>query len=362
MSAMQAELNTGYRARKARPAGTFNACESSYSGTAKLPSRSQSLTTLVRRTCESFTLKSDLVEIQKPDVQILAKEVIKHRKNAWDFSGPFHFNGDKRSTAAYVIILGTVNFGSGFSESLNRTPEHSTYYTISSFLKKLFEEEGAPTPDRLREFTPEFCAKLFSQDRRSTHVRLLMEYFAHAFSELASFLDKKYGGDYLALIDDSNGSVDRLISRLVAMPMYRDAWQSTKYGKVAFLKRAQLLAADLARIGRTHDWWEFSDVDNLTLFADNAVAQVLRILGALKLHPDLERKINSGAYLTVGSDEELSIRAGSVYTGCQILNDLQKVDPSLTILELDYYLWHISHESKYRNSKLKRHMVRTWAY
>ena len=71
------------------------------------------------------------------------------------------------------------------------------------------------------------------------------------------------------------------------MPFFRDA---------GFYKRAQIVASDLALAGLA----EFSDLDRLTIFADNLVPHVLRVDGVLRYHPDLAARIDAGELIPPG--------------------------------------------------------------
>ena len=66
----------------------------------------------------------------------------------------------------------------------------------------------------------------------------------------------------------------------------------TDGGDVPFFKRAQIAAADLALAGLADPP---SDLDRLTLFADNLVPHVLRIDGVLEFDADLVDRIDAGA-------------------------------------------------------------------
>ncbi len=58
---------------------------------------------------------------------------------------------------------------------------------------------------------------------------------------------------------------------------------------VPFLKRAQIAAADLHRAGGAR----FTDLDRLTMFADNLVPHVLRLDGVLAFDPELVARIEA---------------------------------------------------------------------
>ncbi len=63
-----------------------------------------------------------------------------------------------------------------------------------------------------------------------------------------------------------------------------------------FYKRAQIMPNDLALAGVA----EFSDLDQLTIFADNLVPHVLRVDGVLRYDPELAAHIDAGELLPPG--------------------------------------------------------------
>ena len=75
-----------------------------------------------------------------------------------------------------------------------------------------------------------------------------------------------------------------------------------------FYKRAQILASDLALAGVA----EFSDLDRLTIFADNLVPHVLRCDGVLVYDDELAARIDRGELLFLGGAER-EIRACALH-------------------------------------------------
>ena len=62
---------------------------------------------------------------------------------------------------------------------------------------------------------------------------------------------------------------------------------------------------------------EFSDLDRLTIFADNLVPHVLRVDGVLRYDPALAARIDAGELLPPG-EEEREIRACAVHA-CELI-------------------------------------------
>ena len=96
-----------------------------------------------------------------------------------------------------------------------------------------------------------------------------------------------------------------------------------------FYKRAQILASDLALAGVA----EFTDLDRLTIFADNLVPHVLRCDGVLVYDEQLAAHIDRGERLTLGGAER-EIRACALHA-CELISQRTGV-PSRKV---DTWLW-----------------------
>ena len=88
----------------------------------------------------------------------------------------------------------------------------------------------------------------------------------------------------------------------------------------------------------------FTDIHQMTMFADNAVPHVLRVDGVLEYSPELAQKIAKGAELKSGSAEELEIRCVAGHAV-----ELIAKAKGVNACDVDFNLWHRSAEDpKYR--------------
>lgn len=83
--------------------------------------------------------------------------------------------------------------------------------------------------------------------------------------------------------------------------------------QVFLYKRAQIFAADLWGAFKGEGFGCFYDIGQITIFADYIVPAVLRNLGVLKYSLALAKIIDSNNEVVSGSEEEVEIRACSVY-------------------------------------------------
>ena len=246
-----------------------------------------------------------------------------------------YLEGDRGEVVAYLVTLDSINFGSGWFPTLRKPPGLSGYYAIASALAERFRAEGPWTAAELRRLDAGEMAMLLGQDPAHE----LIELYAQALRDLGRFLGDRTP---LELVEDAGGSAEALAETLAGdMPFFDDR---------GFWKRAQILANDLALAGVVG----FSDLDRLTIFADNVVPHVLRVDGVLVYDERLAARIDAGELLPPG-EQEREIRACAVHACEQIAAELG-VPPRI----LDVWLWDRGQEPRYK--AVPRHRTRTVYY
>ncbi|MEA2376745.1 MAG: hypothetical protein QOD13_652, partial [Thermoleophilaceae bacterium] len=237
--------------------------------------------------------------------------------------------------AHFMLVLDSINFGSGWFPTLRKRPGMSGYFTVASSLTDFWRTGGGWSPDELRALTGADLASVLGQEAGHE----LMGLYAEALRDLGRFLGARRALD---VVEDAGGSAERLAAMLAAgMPFYDD---------VGFWKRAQIVPNDLALAGVA----SFDDLDRLTIFADNLVPHVLRMDGVLDYEPGLAARIDSGELLPPG-EEEREIRACAVHA-CELLSARLGV-PARSI---DVALWSRGQAPSYK--AVPRHRTRTVFY
>ena len=112
---------------------------------------------------------------------------------------------------------------------------------------------------------------------------------------------------------------------------------------VRFFKRAQICVADLARMLPGHALGRLRRLEHLTAFADYKVPQVMRKAGILVLSDRVAERIGRGGELAPGSEEEVELRAATIW-GCEwtvraLARDTPSGSPAPSATEVDYLLW-----------------------
>jgi hypothetical protein len=246
--------------------------------------------------------------------------------------------GDESATLAYVLTLDAINFGSGYFPFLSKQPGRSGYLTIANRLAQQIRANGPWSPAELETLDVAACATVLGQDLEIPEVAELMDLYARALNDLGRFVREQYGGRFENVVEAADASAAALVESLSGMPFYRDIAHYDDFD-VPFFKRAQITASDLYGVFAGKGYGRFTDIDELTMFADNLVPHVLRRRGVLVYAADLEQRIEAGELLPSGSAEEVEIRAGGVHAVEACVRLLHEHGVVSSARQIDGLLW-----------------------
>jgi hypothetical protein len=293
----------------------------------------------VRSTCAAIAAEAHSVSIAPDALAACAGELQTLGPAPTLYPERHYLEGDPADVADYLLALDAINFGSGWFPLLHKRQADgravSGYYTIAWALADHVRTHGAPTAAWLRAITTPELAAILGQP-----VDLeLMSLYAQALRSLGGFLGSRRALD---LVDECDSSAERLAARLAgAMAMFDDR---------GFYKRAQIVPADLALAGVA----EFTDLDRLTIFADNLVPHVLRCDRVLVYEDRLAAQIDAGVTLRAGGAER-EIRACALHA-CELIAERSGMPARV----IDNWLWNRGQAPKYK--ALPRHRCRTVFY
>jgi hypothetical protein len=254
---------------------------------------------------------------------------------------------EREQLAAHWLTLDAINFGSGWFPTLRKPGGRSGYRTIASGLRSRSEARGPWSAKELEQIDGRGLAPVLGQDPDHP----LLGLFATSLRDLGAHVRRGHAGSFAAVADAAGGSAVTLALQLGSWTCYAD---SSRYDEleVPFLKRAQIAAADLARAGVA----QFTDLDGLTMFADNLVAHVLRLDGILQFDPALVERIDRGELIEHGSSEEVEIRACAVHA----VELIVAAHGGTCAADVDQLLWTRGQQTSYK--ALPRHRTRCTAY
>ena len=183
-------------------------------------------------------------------------------------------------------------------------------------------------------------------------------------NEVGQTLTEDYGGRFHNFIRDCAPAMyadgDGVLERLVAeFPRFDDT--SDYHGTNArIFKLAQLGFWMLHRALHGLGDWQLTDLADMAAFADYIVPVGLNVTGILVYSTDLEQRINSGEMIERDSDEEIEIRAHTLYATALLtdeINAIRPADKQLLIPQVDYRFW-----KTYHATFKPHHLTRTIMY
>ena len=169
-------------------------------------------------------------------------------------------------------------------------------------------------------------------------------------NEVGTTLAEQYDGHFHrfirdcapAMYADGDGVLERLV---IEFPRFNDT--SDYHGiNVQIFKLAQLGFWMLHRALYGMDDWQLTDLADMTAFADYIVPVGLHVSGILVYSDDLKRRIDSGEMIERDSDEEIEIRAHTLYATALLTDEINAIRPSdeqLLIPQVDYRFWKTYH-------------------
>lgn len=281
--------------------------------------------------------------------------------DAFTWYPQYHFFDGTERTANWLLLLDALNFcfwaekGQARWQVEYRGETLDGYWAEAAALTRAVEE-GYPLWDAryLSDLSREDLAHILrgsaAKDgeeeeggQEPVTIPLFEERLANA-REVGRVLLERYNGQFANAIKEAGGSAVRLVLLLAEhFPSFRDI-ASYRLHEVRFLKRAQICVADVHGAFGGKRWGTFHDLDRLTVFADYKLPQILRHFGVLEYHPSLAKRVDAMELLATGSEEEIEIRAATIWA-CELLRqamDKQEGREAISAAEIDARLWLLS--------------------
>jgi len=236
----------------------------------------------------------------------------------------------------------------------------TTYNGAGALLICLSEDANFLNLEHLAQITePQFKEMLAGfKSKNIDSLALIAERHA-LISQLAARLGKDNNFLSLLIAPDQN-ALTAALAISEQLPGYFDVAQYDRE-PVMFLKKAQLLVADinyaLVRAGQVG----FSCMHELTGFADYKLPQLLRHKGVIVYDAELSKKVDSQKELAAGGKEEVEIRAATVMAIQSLKRALAELNIRTSAAEIDAKLWLLAQELDRKQVK-PYHRCRTIFY
>jgi len=156
---------------------------------------------------------------------------------------------------------------------------------------------------------------------------------------IGKVLLEKFEGSFSNVVKASGNNAMKLLELITKNFLSFDDRVSYKGKDVYFYKRAQLLVADIYYVFDGKGYGDLKNVDQLTACADYKLPQALRKLGIFEYDEALRQKIDDGVEIPKGSEEEIEIRANTLWTVEKIKNKLKERIPNIISIHINDHLW-----------------------
>jgi hypothetical protein len=257
----------------------------------------------------------------------------------------------------WIFVLDALNFcfwedpGQSKWSIEYKGEELSGYWALAASLKRAYEE-GIPLTNA--EFLATISSKIVEKIFRGTQRIPLFQQRVHNLREVGTVLLEKYDGTFVNVLQHANRSAVTLVNEVVThFPSFND--MAIYEGRPVYLyKRAQLLVADLYGAFEGEGYGEFTDLDQLTIFADYKLPQVLRHYHVLEYDEYLSNLVDSYVHFNPGSPEEVEIRAATVQAVELMRQSLTNGHGSIPAFKLDWWLWTLGQNDAVREKPYHR--------
>ncbi len=293
------------------------------------------------------------VWINQDQIKLLSEQWIKAEKENTtarpaQWYEQYHFHDGTARTVNWLLLLDALNFCFWAEKgqprwSIDYQGETLNGYWAEAAALTRAVEEGIPLWDAeyLSSLSTETMAHIF----RGTQTIPLLEQRATHAREVGQVLLERYDGQFAHAIEQVEKNAVKLVLLLAQdFSSFHDVALYRNH-EVRFFKRAQICVADLYNAFGGKQWGEFTNIDQLTAFADYKLPQVLRHYHVLEYQSALAKHVDAQELLEPGSEEELEIRAATIWACEQLRRAMLQQGYVLTSSEIDQRLWLLGQHS-----------------
>lgn len=286
-------------------------------------------------------------------------KTFKHgRTSHWLSQAPFDFSSlSEDEKLAFLLVFNALSFC--YWGEPKWTIEHDGKFFNGAWGMVVALGRGIKEGFSLVDFG--YCSKLTRENfkkilRGNTDIPLFNERL-RILHEIGSVMTSKFQGDINFLLKQSDNDALKLLDIITHnFPSFQDI-SVYKEKQIYFYKRSQLFVSDLSQMAQNYS---FKNVDQLTACADYKLPQILRRFGIFEYGPELIEKIDNKIELPHDSEEEIEIRANTIWAVEYIKDQVKSKNPEITSMGIDDHLWLASQE-KFLDEK-PYHRTRTITY
>lgn len=278
---------------------------------------------------------------------------------------PFFEKDDSLSleqSIAFGFVYNAVNFSYWGEPKWTVTVEDEEYDGGIGMLRAIQRgiESGYDllSANYLRTISEDDLRQVFEAN---TDIPLFYERLA-LLRKLGEYIEDEYNGSFTAFVDQADWDAVKLVEQLAdEIPEVFNDEEDYADSTVKFYKRAQLLPSHLHELKQLNvSSRDVTGMEELTALADYKLPQLLRKYSVLQYTPDLADRIDSLTQIVEGSEEEVEIRAMTVWAVELLVRRLKNNALPATAIQVDHVLWLRSQEKSPDDKPY--HRTRTTAY
>ena len=189
-----------------------------------------------------------------------------------------------------------------------------------------------------------------------------------AINDAGKVLLDRFFGSFSFCVMRAGKDVKKLLDIIVDnFESYRDISQY-RDKTVSFLKRAQILVSDIWTCLDGKGLGEFTNISEITMFADYRVPQSLVAFNVLQYSDELKNLLKTRTPVQPGDELESEIRGMSIYGCDQILEQVEEMameagrQIEVNAILVDYFLWEWARDNRPLVDELPFHRCRTIYY
>ncbi|VDP70069.1 unnamed protein product [Echinostoma caproni] len=215
----------------------------------------------------------------------------------------------------WIFVTDLLNFSFWNKPSYTveyRGKQHTGYWALCAAVNRAIEDGvDLLDPKVYGNISASDLRHLFRPTADSFEIPLFEERL-RLLHEAGETLLNRFEGKFLNVVQLANHSAVRLLNLLCDyFPSFRDT-AHFRGKEVSFLKRAQILVGDLWSCFGGKGVGMFTDIDEITAFADYRIPQVLVYFGVLHYDTELCSLLRNGQLIPNGSEWEVEIRGCSL--------------------------------------------------
>lgn len=300
------------------------------------------------------------VEINKNKIKEFTKHFNESHINHWLNESPFNLTKlNEKDRFHFLLVFNAISFSYWGSPKWTIEYNDEKFDGAFGMIAALGRAKENNIPMLNMRYLSNISEKDFEKVIRG-NVRIpLFEERLEILREVGKVVSEKLNGNFSILFKRANNDAIKLLDLIIShFPSFEDS-SLYKGKRVYFYKRAQLLIADIYQMFN-NGYGKLKNINQITACADYKLPKVLRGLGVLKYKKELAEKIDNKIELYKGSEEEIEIRACTIWANEFIKEKLKKTIPSINSIHVNDHLWLLG-QIKSLNDK-PYHLTRTTAY